>query len=203
MIKEEFLDAVNSHTSTRDNTYVLWQEVETHYAEKWRHYHTMAHLEHLIKELIPMKPSFANWNVVAFAVVYHDIIYKVSKTNNEEKSAALAAERLRSIAVPPQLIRRCKDFILATKWHEPVDAEVDLFTDADLSILGSDVDAYQQYTKQVRKEYSIYPDLLYRPGRKKVLLHFLEMPHIYKSSFFREMYEAAARRNLKKEFDSL
>jgi predicted metal-dependent HD superfamily phosphohydrolase len=39
--------------------------------------------------------------------------------------------------------------------------------DADLSILGKDLDTYLAYTKMIRKEYSIYPDFLYKPGRKK------------------------------------
>ena len=203
MIKEEFLDAVNSYSSTPDNANVLWQEVETKYAEKSRHYHTLDHLESLIKELLPVKATFSNWSVVVFAAVYHDIIYKATKTNNEERSAALAVQRLKAIAAPPELIRRCREFIVATKRHEPADNEIDHFTDADLSILGSSPDTYQSYTKQIRKEYSIYPDLFYKPGRKKVLLHFLGMPHIYKSTFFRDKYETAARRNLNDELKGL
>ena len=203
MIKEEFLNAVNAYRSTPDNTFKLWQEVESQYADRARHYHTMAHIENLTKDLLPLKVSFQNWNVVVFAVVYHDIIYKASKSNNEEKSAGLAVKRLSDMGVQGESIRRCGEFIMATKRHEPVDDEIDLFTDADLSILGSAADAYQLYTQQVRQEYSIYPDLLYKPGRKRVLLHFLEMEHIYKTSFFRDKYEATARRNLKDELEQL
>jgi predicted metal-dependent HD superfamily phosphohydrolase len=92
---------------------------------------------------------------------------------------------------------------MATKRHEPSDDEIDLFTDADLSILGSSPDVYQLYSQQVRQEYSIYPDLLYKAGRKKMLLHFLEMEHIYKTSFFRNKYETTARRNLENELGGL
>jgi len=203
MIKEEFVNAVNSYAAIPGNETILWEEIETRYAEKSRHYHTMAHIENLILELIPVKASFSQWHVVVFAVAYHDIIYKPSRTNNEEKSAEFAAERLKSIDVPSELIARCRDFIIATKRHDPVDNEIDLFTDADLSILGSDSNMYQSYAKQVRKEYSVYPDLLYKAGRKKMLLHFLGMPHIYKSPLFRDKYEATARWNLKNELDSL
>lgn len=203
MIKEEFLNAVNAYHSADDKTTLLWQEVETHYTDKSRHYHTLIHIESLVRELLPLKSSFRNWHVVVFAIVYHDIIYKASKNNNEEMSAELAIERLEGIAFPPEWVRRCRDFILATKKHERMDDEIDLFTDADLSILGSETDSYQIYTKQIRKEYSLYPDLLYKPGRKKVLLHFLSMQHIYKSQFFRDKYESAARRNLQDELERL
>ena len=199
MIRDEFLNAVKTFSSAGDNALTLWQEIEKQYSEPSRHYHTMVHLQNLISELLPVQSRFQSWNVVVFAVVYHDVIYKASKSNNEEKSAELAVRRLNEIAVPEDSVGRCKEFILATKRHQHVDDEVDLFTDADLSILGSGPDAYRIYTNQVRKEYSIYPDLLYKPGRKKVLLHFLGMQTIYKTSFFREKYEAQARRNLENE----
>ncbi len=203
MIKEEFFNAVNAYSSTPDNASKLWQEVEAQYAERSRHYHTMAHIENVANDLLSVKVSFKNWHVVVFAVVYHDIIYKTTKTNNEEKSADLAAQRLKRIGFPSELIMRCRDFIMATKRHEPVDDEIDLFTDADLSILGSTADSYRLYTEQVRREYSIYPDLLYKPGRKRVLLHFLGMQHIYKTALFRDKYEVAARRNLENELRGL
>ncbi|HMG92077.1 MAG TPA: hypothetical protein VK589_18600 [Chryseolinea sp.] len=199
MIRDEFFDAVNNYSSTGDNTLKLWKEIEEQYSHASRHYHNMLHLENLISELLPVRARFTNWNVVVFAVVYHDIVYKASKSNNEEKSAELAAKRLHGIVVPEEALARCREFILATKRHEQVDDEIDLFTDADLSILGSSSADYRIYANQIRKEYSIYPDFLYNPGRKKVLLHFLEMQTIFKTSFFMDKYESSARRNLENE----
>lgn len=201
MIKEEFFKSASSYKSADAHTSTLWDEIVKHYSERGRHYHTMVHLENLISELLPVKNQFKEWNVVVFAIAYHDIVYKASKSNNEEKSAELAIKRLTSLSVPKDSIDRCEKFILATKRHEPADEETNLFTDADLSILGSDPESYSVYARQVRKEYSIYPDLLYKPGRKKVLLHFLGMGDIYKSTYFRDKYEVAARRNLAGEVD--
>jgi predicted metal-dependent HD superfamily phosphohydrolase len=84
-----------------------------------------------------------------------------------------------------------------------IDNDTNLFTDADLSILGKSWDAYSQYYQQVRKEYGFYPDLLYKPGRKKVLQHFLSMNSIYKTPFFKEKYEHSAIENLKHELTKL
>jgi predicted metal-dependent HD superfamily phosphohydrolase len=55
----------------------------------------------------------------------------------------------------------------------------------------------------VRREYSIYPDLLYKPGRKKVLQHFLNMEHIFKTIHFYTLYEQNARNNLNREIAEL
>jgi predicted metal-dependent HD superfamily phosphohydrolase len=203
MIRNEFFNAVNIYCSSPDTTSKLWQEIERQYSDPSRHYHTIIHLQNLISELLTVRSRFQNWSVVVFAVAYHDVIYKASKSNNEEKSAEIAVKRLSGIAVPEESIVRCKEFILATKRHQQVDDEIDLFTDADLSILGSSPDTYRIYTTQIRKEYSIFPDLLYKPGRKKVLLHFLGMQNIFKSAFFQYKYEASARRNLENELGYL
>ncbi|MNJ03033.1 hypothetical protein D3C73_1632060 [compost metagenome] len=55
----------------------------------------------------------------------------------------------------------------------------------------------------MRQEYAIYPDLVYNPGRKNVLLHFLAMDRIFKTDYFFEKYEKPARENLRKEAELL
>jgi predicted metal-dependent HD superfamily phosphohydrolase len=44
---------------------------------------------------------------------------------------------------------------------------------------------------------------MYKPGRKKVLHHFLAFPEIYKTPEFKEKYELQARKNLAMEAESL
>jgi predicted metal-dependent HD superfamily phosphohydrolase len=69
--------------------------------------------------------------------------------------------------------------------------------------LGQPWGEYTQYAKNVRKEYAIYPDLLYNPGRRKVLNHFLSMERIFKTSHFFEKFEATARLNMSKEMEGM
>jgi predicted metal-dependent HD superfamily phosphohydrolase len=127
----------------------------------------------------------------------------VLKQDNEQQSAELAARRLKDIGFPEQEIERCIQFILATQHHKPADAEINLFTDADLGILGAAPAAYAIYTQQIRQEYSIYPDAIYKPGRKKVLQHFLAMPQVYKTEAFSSRLEVQARANLTWELTTL
>jgi predicted metal-dependent HD superfamily phosphohydrolase len=42
----------------------------------------------------------------------------------------------------------------------------------------------------------MYPDFLYRPGRRKVLQHFLDMERIFKTEEFASKFEKQARVNL-------
>ena len=86
---------------------------------------------------------------------------------------------------------------------KPVITRTNLFTDADLSILGSDSIAYKAYVENVRREYSMYPDFLYKPGRKKVLIHFLSVESIFKTNEFATRFEAQARKNVNDELSKL
>lgn len=199
-MRDLFIDAASRYTTPERST-TLWEELETCYREPGRHYHTLAHLEHVIRELFPYKHSFSSWHTLVFAVAYHDAVYNPLENDNEEKSAALAASRVTEINFPVAERGRCSQFIRATKKHEPADEETNLFTDADLSILGAEPEAYKLYARQVRLEYGMYPDSVYNPGRKKVLQHFLSMGSIYKTAPFRSAYEARAKANLQHELE--
>lgn len=192
--------------STLDESYIklFWSEIEKHYSLKGRHYHTLAHLQNMYEQLLLVKDKIEGWDTVLFSLFYHDIIYKSTVKDNEEQSAAIAVNRLQQIQYPTQKIELCRQHILATKSHTiSSNSDTNFFTDADLSILGADWAQYETYTKAIRKEYSIYPDLLYKPGRRKVLQHFLSMEKIYKTDFFQAKYEALARENMQRELQLL
>ncbi|HET7178251.1 MAG TPA: hypothetical protein VFI14_00940 [Chryseosolibacter sp.] len=195
-MKDHFINAALEFRDDMPTAEKMWRELQENYSSRGRYYHTLDHLDAMLKELIPFRNHFSNWSMVIFAIGYHDSIYNPRKNDNEEKSAALALERLQSIDVPEHVITKCTHLILATKKHEPGDHETNLFTDADLSVLGSDRSTYDLYAKNVRREYSMYPDFLYRPGRRKVLQHFLNMERMFKTEEFASKFEKQARVNL-------
>jgi predicted metal-dependent HD superfamily phosphohydrolase len=202
MLREEVIAAASPY-ATHEKAVELWQEIEACGREAGRYYHTLDHFEHLLHVLTPHRTKFSDWPVVVLAIAYHDAVYNPLKSNNEEKSAALAEKRLKAIGFPEAGILRCTEFILATKAHAPGDEEINLFTDADLSVLGAHPESYQQYAKQVRLEYGMYPNFLYKRERKKVLQRFLAMNSIFKTEKFRMQVEGQARTNLRAEFQRL
>jgi predicted metal-dependent HD superfamily phosphohydrolase len=182
----------------------FWQEIKRDYSKPGRHYHTLTHLDNLTTELTSVKESIADWQILVFSIAYHDVIYNTLKKDNEERSAKLAYERLSQLMISDTKKRRCVAQILATKVHESSDdSDTNYFTDADLAILGADKEHYRRYASMIRKEYKIFPDFVYRPGRQKVLRHFLEMPNIYKTVYFCDKYEVRAKENLRNELDEL
>jgi predicted metal-dependent HD superfamily phosphohydrolase len=155
-------------------------------------------------ELEGVQEQIEDFAALVFAIVYHDAVYNATKKDNEEKSAELARKRLTALSYPPQSVERVEAHILATKaHHKSEDNDTNLFTDADLSVLGAPWEAYQAYYQQIRKEYAIYPDLLYKPGRRKVLQHFLDLQAIFKTEAFHTRYEGQARENLFRELETL
>lgn len=204
LLKDTFIQLVSQYTADSLLVNQLWAELEENYTGKKRYYHTLQHLEHLLKLLTEIKPQVNNWNAILFSMFYHDIIYNGLKTTNEEKSAAYAENRMQQISVPQTTIEIVVNQILATKKHAvSADNDTNFFTDADLAILGLEWEQYAQYYKQVRKEYALFPDLIYVPGRKKVLQHFLQMARIYKTDHFFTKFEKQAKQNLQKELSEL
>jgi len=204
MLQLEFNKLVEHFTDDPQTIKLLWDEIEKQYSGSKRFYHNINHLENLLKQLTEVRDQINDWDTILFTLFYHDIIYKAYRNDNEEKSAALAMKRLKMLTYPVDKINLCFSQIVATKSHSvSSDNDTNLFTDADLSILGQEWNVYSAYSKNVRKEYSIYPDILYTPGREKVLTHFLGMARIFKTDYFFTNLEEQARLNLKKELKEI
>lgn len=204
MLKETFIGLLTNYSDNNGLTNELWTKIEKNYTNKQRHYHTLQHLDNLLAQLTEVKNEIQNWETILFTLYYHDIVYNSLKSDNEEKSAELAENRMKQISVPIDIIELCKKQILATKSHlKSTDSDTNYFTDADLSVLGQPWETYSLYCKDVRKEYSIYPDFVYNPGCKRVLNHFLTMERIFKTEYFQDKFEIQAKQNLIHELNTL
>ena len=204
MLKETFTNLLTNYTASNLIIAEFWAEIEKSYTHKKRYYHTLSHLDNLLTQLTEVKVNIESWESILFTMFYHDIIYNALKSENEEKSAELAQKRMTQISVPNYIINNCKTQIIATKKHLAYpESDTNYFTDADLSILGQSLENYTTYSQNVRKEYSVYPDLIYNPGRKKVLEHFIKMERIFKTDYFYLKFESQAKSNLRLELEQL
>ena len=175
------------------------------YGAPGRHYHNLQHIENLLNRVAahPLQDPA----VVQLAIWFHDAVYSALRTDNEAKSAEWALKFLQETSLEPARRERVADLIGRTQDHTqpqpPDDADLLLFLDADLSILGAPPAAYQEYARQIRQEYHLVPDLLYRPGRRKVLTKMLAAPVLFHTPALREELDAQARQNLQDELDTL
>jgi predicted metal-dependent HD superfamily phosphohydrolase len=169
-----------------------------------RHYHTLGHLENLLRRV--GAHALQDAVVVELAVWFHDAVYDALRSDNEAKSAEWALAFLQETNLEPARRERVADLIHRTQDHtqpQPAhDADLLLFLDADLSILGASEAAYWDYARQVRREYQAVPDELYRPGRSKVLAKLLAAPVLFHTPALHAELDAASRRNLQAELDA-
>ncbi|WP_319616483.1 HD domain-containing protein [Flavobacterium flavipigmentatum] len=202
MVKEIYTDLLLNIGFDENKIQQKWLDLEKVYSVKSRHYHNLTHLEDMIVSFETYRDQIQNPNEIIFAIFYHDYIYKSSKKDNELKSAEYALSILpENTKLDKQLVF---DTICATQLHQHHQIEdINWLIDFDLKILARDWNEYQMYFEQIRKEYRIYPDFLYKPGRAKALQHFLENEFIFQTEEFRKLYEEKARRNIEKEISLL
>ncbi len=174
------------------------------YSAPGRHYHNLQHIENLLNRLDAH--ALQDPVVVGLAVWFHDAVYDALASDNEEKSAEWALEFLQATTLEPARQARVADLIRRTKDHTqpqpPHDADLLLFLDADLSILGAPETAYSEYARQIRREYQAVPGPAYRAGRSQVLARLLAAPVLFRTPALREELDAQARRNLQAEIDA-
>lgn len=201
-LKEIYSDLLSNIGFSANEIQQNWLALEKAYSKKSRHYHNLTHLKQMIASFETYCDQLQNPNEILFAIFYHDFIYSASKKDNELKSAEYALAILpENIDLNKQLVF---DAICATQQHQQNEIEdINWLIDFDLKILAKDWKDYKIYFEQIRKEYRIYPDFLYKPGRAKALKHFLENEFIFQTDEFRGLYEEKARTNIEKEIELL
>ena len=182
------------------------QELRDAYAEPHRRYHDIHHIEACLRELAArdgLAPD--ERKVLEYAIWWHDAIYDPTRSDNEERSAALAERDLMELGVDPATREAVVRLIRLTRDHKvaPGDRLGTLLVSIDLSVLGRPAAEYDAYATAIRAEYAHVPDEMYRTGRAAVLRRFLATPVIYPDAEYRLRYEAQARANMAREIERL
>lgn len=169
------------------------------YAEPQRKYHSLQHLTECLEwfELVREIPRHAA--EVELALWFHDAIYDVKGSDNEQRSADWAAAELVKAGVAPEVADRVSALILATKHTAaPTEPDQQVLVDIDLAILGASEARFAEYGQQIRDEYAFVPEELFKPRRRALLGAFLDRPRIYSTSHFHALLEERARVNLRR-----
>ncbi len=164
-----------------------------------RHYHTQQHLAECLALFAEVAHLAERPGEVAIALWFHDVIYVPRAPDNEARSAAWAAETLRTAGADQRVIARVEALIMATAGHEAHgNQDARLVIDIDLAILGAAPARFAEYEQQVRAEYAAVPVDLYRQKRAELLASFLSRPAIYSTPELHARLEAQARINLRR-----
>ncbi|KAG8340461.1 hypothetical protein TRVL_08710 [Trypanosoma vivax] len=84
-----------------------------------------------------------------------------------------------------------------------ISADLALFLDLDLAVLGSEPPRYREYAAEVRLEYAWLCDAEFARGRSAFLQGLLKYPCWYRTQFFHDKLEKVARANVTDELVTL
>jgi len=187
----------------------LIENLKARHGEPQRHYHTWDHIEALKRHFDNLKANWHRPEPVLWALYWHDAIYDPTRGDNEELSAQLLEDEASGHLGANDLAFAVK-IIRATAKHEVPDglseedrADLALFLDIDLSILGAPEAVFDQYEANVRKEYAFVPDEAFRAGRARILKGFAERAGIYFTEEGRARWDAQARHNLARSLSTM
>ncbi|TCO57304.1 HD domain-containing protein [Actinocrispum wychmicini] len=171
------------------------------YAEPHRKYHNGGHIEAVLRDARLL--SDEDDPVLRLAILAHDVIYDAEPGADERASASWVRAALLPTGIGVKHIDQVAGLVLATITHESDDPLAHILLDADLSILAAAPDVYDLYTRNVRAEYSAYPDSVWRQGRSRVLKSLLERENLYQTAQARALWDSNARANLLRELSGL
>lgn len=188
----------------RINADAVYEELVKRYSEPARAYHTLRHIEECRNEFAYNWQLSRDHDAVEMALWFHDIVYDTKAKDNEEKSAEFALQVIHRALLPEDFGEAVTKLILATKHlSPPEDHDAQLLVDIDLSILGQSELRFDEYEKQIRKEYEWVPQEIYAINRSAILRMFLERPRIYSTPIFYAKYERNARKNIERSLSKL
>ncbi|MCR4314409.1 MAG: crossover junction endodeoxyribonuclease RuvC [Candidatus Uhrbacteria bacterium] len=101
------------------------------------------------------------------------------------------------------LVDKVAAMILATKFHEASDPDTQAVLDIDLTILGESSDVFDQFERDIRREYDWVVQDVFRLGRAQILRGSPAREQIYHTSVIYQRLELQARHNLSRRIREL
>ena len=203
LLRERFRDLWRRIGAADDGGRVF-DEVLQAYQEPHRHYHGVEHLRDCLEQLDTAPAPGEARDLAETALWFHDVVYVPHATDNEARSALWAAHALAQAGATEARAGEVARLVRLTDHARPAEDPVGaLVCDVDLSILARPPGEFAEYERRIRAEYAQIPEPIYRLGRASVLAALLAREPLFRSDHFRTLYEAAARRNLKRSLEIL
>lgn len=142
---------------------------------------------------------------VVAAAFFHDVIYEVTRSDNESASGQLADRALTELGWKSARCGHVVAMIEATATHDVdgADADTQVLLAADLAVLAAEPTRYADYVRSVRREYAHVSDADWQLGRSGVLRSLLERPNLYAPALQLHGWDDRARANMTAELAAL
>lgn len=167
------------------------------YTEPHRHYHNLDHIGALLTQALELDLGDEQIAAIWFHDAVYDVHHAAGAPTNEELSAQLAVARLTALGWAHERIARVAQIIRDTEQHLPTSPESAAVLDLDLSSLALPVDAYDQNSAAIRREYAHIPDTDFAAGTLAFTARMLARPRLFHTEWG-EALERPARNNLRR-----
>lgn len=182
----------------------VFESLMARYDEPQRAYHTRRHLAECFGHWEAVRAEAERPGEVELALWFHDAVYDPRRDDNEAESAALVRELATDAGLSKEVADRVAALVMATQHvSTPAEGDAARLVDVDLAILGSAPERFDEYERDVRREYGWVPDPLFRWKRREILFDLLARTHLYSTERFRQSLESQARANLQRSVDRL
>lgn len=185
-----------------DGSLIVFQQLLDAYNEPQRVYHNLEHIKSCLAIFDQVPHLLKNPDTVELAIWFHDIIYKLGDSDNEQLSANLFMS-LTDGLFQDDFREAVYQHIMAT-CHTCTDItnnDTQLMVDIDLSSFGLPWPEFLRDSKRVRQEMPHISDTDYYQKQMVFQQGLLSRPYFFYSDYFREHSEAQARSNLAKLFE--
>lgn len=175
----------------------IFAELVSAYTAPDRHYHDIRHIADCLREFDGVRAMAHDPDALRTAIWFHDVVYDGRRTDNEARSADVAAAALQRLSADEAFIRTVQQLILVTRHDlEPSTADGKLMVDVDLASLALPPERFDENSLRIRREYLHVPDDIFSAARNEMLAALLRRPRIYYTDVFLERCESDGRANL-------
>ncbi len=183
----------------------VYNKLKEIHSNQSRYYHNWTHIIDSLNELYKIRSTTEKPDAIECAIFFHDAVYDIhaKPESNERESAIFARTVLEEMGVEESFIQEVEQLIISTiPGRQPMTDSEKIMVDIDSAILSAEVNKFDKYDSNIRKEYSFYDDHTYAVGRKAVLKWILEKDQIYSTESYLPS-EKKARENLQMVIDRL
>lgn len=190
------VERLGARTDARAESDEAFTRLHAAWSSESRRYHDVEHLADCLREVDGLPASHTR-DLVELALWYHDAVYVPAATDCEHQSAVLLERDAASLGLAEGVSRSAAALVEGTAHGagRVSSDEAALVADIDLAILGRDPLRFMDFEYSVEEEFHAVPTIAFRRGRGRFLARLLEAP-IYRTTAFRDRFEAAARANI-------
>jgi predicted metal-dependent HD superfamily phosphohydrolase len=210
--ERELHTAWQRHVGTGATADAWFDSVVNRHRAPGRHYHDLRHVRWVVQHVRELAPSTApprtddDVDRLVAAACFHDVVYDATHHDNEARSADLARRALDELGWTADAVEHVAAMIEATAGHtsdadDPAhdDLTTAVLLAADLGVLATEPNRYDDYVRNVRREYAHLDDDAWRVGRAAFVDAMLARDHIFPTVLGLDQWERRARANLTAE----